>query len=83
MTTTSSVPYEKIILDCERCELNAATARLVRERDAALAWAALWKRAATINRHDRAWGYWHNLRSWCANLNPTPLRRSLLRALGL
>ena len=139
MTTTSSVPYEKIILDCDKCELNAATARLKAEvaalrlaemraadewsaaacqRDEAHAqiawlerelhdtrealreeceggrlmtdvliraesWAALWKRAATINRHDREWGYWHNLRSWCANLNPTPLRRSLLRALGL
>lgn len=46
-------------------------------------WAALWKRAATINRYDRAWGYWWRLRSWCATLSETPRRRALLRALGL
>lgn len=129
----------RLALDCDKCELNAATARLKAEvaalrlaemraadewsaaacqRDEAHAqiawlerelhdtrealreeceggrlmtdvliraesWAALWKRAATINRHDREWGSWRALREWCAYLSATPRLRSLFRALRI
>ena len=36
----------RLALDCDKCALNAATSRLVRERDAALAMARLRLRSA-------------------------------------
>jgi hypothetical protein len=73
----------RLMLDCERCQLLRRVKELEAERDDALAWAALWKRAATVNRYDREWGYWHRVRAWCAGLDTTPRRRALRRALGL
>jgi len=77
----------RVLLDCEHCELNAATERLKAERDAALAWAALWKRVAIVNRFDREhreWFVWR--RALLSGLRTFPKVRyspMIRRALGL
>jgi hypothetical protein len=77
----------RVMLDCERCALLRRVGELEAERDAALAWAALWKRAAIVNRFDREhreWFVWHRallsgLRTF-GNVRYSPMIR---RALGL
>jgi len=69
-------------------ELRAEVERLTAERDAALTWARLWKRAARLERH---WGM-PLVRAWwrrkegiirCLHRQPKPKWDVIRRALGL
>jgi hypothetical protein len=91
--------YEKVKAECvqlraERAVLamadmaaNIEIAELRAERDAALAWAALWKRVAIVNRFDREhreWFVWR--RALLSGLRTFPKVRyspMIRRALGL
>lgn len=78
---------ERIVLDCDRCELLRRVEELEAERDAARAWAALWKRAATVNRADRKHYEWCRVRRWGNTASPLWTRECTVavirRALGL